>query len=365
MYSTSTPFFHNIELIIGPGKTELPLERQSNIFSQLYCSLYGWPHFLLVNQTKQPTFTYNSQTLLSQDNLADIDFYSTNLAPGTCLFVPPDWVLGAQLNNSISLVFTLNKIERPNTNDTDYEPLPCTPTGESTLETIEFSISDTFNVTDIGLIVYFYQYLNPPMFDQQYTSETFLNYFREDKNVTQLIMQWTPELIKLIQTKLFKQLDINHDKKFSVDDYFNIKQSNLKQLQNSILDILEKIRQTVLEQYNELSATITKMTEQIANLGFEDNARENLESMMESLPDQVKERLKEKNVNVQELLNKVKEKKPKRPSTDKQRVRDDDSSILFDKNQDEEIMLTVDQDQEEEITAEPNFIENEPHRTDL
>jgi mRNA-degrading endonuclease RelE of RelBE toxin-antitoxin system len=87
--------------------------------------------------------------------------------------------------------------------------------------------------------------------------------------------------------------------------------------------------------------------------------------MMESLPDQVKERLKEKNVNVQELLNKVKEKKPKRPSTDKQRVRDDDSSILFDKNQDEEIMLTVDQDQEEEITAEPNFIENEPHRTDL
>jgi hypothetical protein len=365
VYSTSSPFFHNIELIIGPGKTELPLERQSNLFSKLYCSLYGWPHFLLVNQTKQPTITYDAQTLLSQDNLADIEFFSTSLAPGTCLFVPPDWVSGAQLNNSISLVFTLKKIEQSITNEADYEPLPCTHTGESTLDTIDFAIPDTFNITAIGLIVYFYQYLNPPMFDTQYTAETFLNRFREDRNVSQLIMTWTPELIDLVNNTLFEQLDINHDGRFSSDDYFNIKQSNLKQLHDSILEILEKLRRIVLMQYNELNDTITKFTQQFANLGDEDNTQEALEAMMANLPDQIKERLGDKNVNVKEVLNKVKDKKSKRPSTNKQRVREDDASILFDKSQDEEIISIVEQDQEEEITAEPIINETEPHRTDL
>ena len=209
------------------------------MFSQLYCSLYGWPHFILVDQTKQPTITYDAQTLLSQDNLAAVEFFSTSLGPGTCLFVPPDWVTGVQLNNSISLVFTFNKIEKSMKNETDDELLPCTQTGETTLESIDFDISDKFNVTEYGLIAYFYQYLNPPIFDQQYSSETFLDYIREDKNVSQLIMNWTPELIKLFKVKLFKQLDINNDRKFSVDDYFDIKESNLKQIQTSIYNILE------------------------------------------------------------------------------------------------------------------------------
>jgi mRNA-degrading endonuclease RelE of RelBE toxin-antitoxin system len=86
---------------------------------------------------------------------------------------------------------------------------------------------------------------------------------------------------------------------------------------------------------------------------------------MANLPDQIKERLGDKNVNVKEVLNKVKDKKSKRPSTNKQRVREDDASILFDKPQDEEILSIVEQDQEEEITAEPIINETEPHRTDL
>ena len=52
--STSSPFFHNIELMLGPGQTELPLNRQSTEFSQLYCSLHGSPYFLLINQPNSP-----------------------------------------------------------------------------------------------------------------------------------------------------------------------------------------------------------------------------------------------------------------------------------------------------------------------
>jgi mRNA-degrading endonuclease RelE of RelBE toxin-antitoxin system len=131
------------------------------------------------------------------------------------------------------------------------------------------------------------------------------------------------------------------------------------------LEILEKLRRIVLMQYNELNDTITKFTQQFANLGDEDNTQEALEAMMANLPDQIKERLGDKNVNVKEVLNKVKDKKSKRPSTNKQRVREDDASILFDKPQDEEIISIVEQDQEEEITAEPIINETEPHRTDL
>jgi hypothetical protein len=252
------------------------------------------------------------------------------------------------------------------TSETDDELLPCTKTGETTLESIDFDISDTFNVTEYGLIAYFYQYLNPPMFDQQYTSETFLDYIREDKNVTQLIMNWTPELIKLFKVKLFKKLDINNDKKFSVDDYFDIKESNLKQIQISIYNILEKLRQTVLEQYNELSSTIAKMAQQFENIGLQENARENLESVIENLPDEVKQQLIEKNIKVKEFLDNAKHKRPKRPSTNKQQhVREDDTSILFDKKENDDVISIVDPDQEEEITAEPMINENQPQRTDL
>ncbi|CAF2979370.1 unnamed protein product [Rotaria sp. Silwood2] len=366
VYSKPKLFFHNIELIIGPGQDELSLERQSNMFSQLYCSLYGWPQFILINQTKQSMITYDSETLLSQDNLADIEYFSTSLAPGHCLFVPSDWITGAQLNNSISIVFTLKKIEKPIVNENNDNLLPCTHTGAAVLETIEFTIIDTFNISDIGLIVYFYQYLNPPMFDREYTRETFFDHFREDQNVSKLIMNWTPELTKLIKNTLFDDLDINNDGKFSADDYFDIKQTGMQRIQNSIYDILETLRQIVLTQFNELNATIIKMTEKFENVGMNENMNDDLEDLIKNLPESVKEQLKKNNVSLEDALHKLKKDKPKRPSIDKQRVREDDASILFEKEQLEELIETLDLDQEEEITAEPIINEDEPpHRTDL
>jgi hypothetical protein len=295
--STSDPFFHSIEFIIGPGQTELPLKRQSTKFSQFFCSLYGHPHFLLINQTKQPTATYDTQTLLSQDDLTDVDFLLTNLPPGTCLFVPSDWVIGVQLNNSISFLFTLTKI----TTEANEELLPCTKTPQSTLETIEFAVQDTFNISNIGLIIYFYQYLNPPMFDKDYTSDTFLDHFRSDKNISQLIMKWTPELIDLIQKKLFSELDINQDGRFQIGDYFDIKQSHIEPLQKSLLEILEEIRRIVLGQYEELSEMMKKLTYQSGNHGLDDDAKESLRIMIENLPEPVQKRLKQKKNNVKHV----------------------------------------------------------------
>ncbi|CAF3733604.1 unnamed protein product [Rotaria sordida] len=366
IYSKSNSFFHNIELIIGPDRTELPFERQSNMYSQLYCSLYGWPHFILINQTKQSTITYDSQTLLSQQNLVDVEYFLTSLAPGNCLFLPPDWVTGAQLNNSISLLFTLKKIEKIIVNETISESLSCTHTDATTFDTVKFTISDTFNISDIGLIVYFYQYLNPPIFDITYTRETFLEHFRQDRNVSEIIIKWTPELIDLINNTLFNQLDLNHDEKFNVDDYFDIKRTSIQPLQNSILEILEKLRQTVIAQYNDISETITKFSQTFENIGMNENMNEALEELLQTLPETVKAKFKENNINFDDVLNQVKNKRPKRPSINKQNVREDDTSILFDKDLDEDIISTDDLDQEEEITAEPFIDENEPyHRTDL
>ena len=204
------------------------------------------------------------------------------------------------------------------------------------------------------------------MFDKQYTRETFFDHFQEDKNVSQLIIKWTPELTSLIKNTLFNRLDINNDEKFSADDYFDIKKPNIEELQSSIYNILEKLRQTVLEQYNDLNATITKMIQEFKNLEIEGNIQETIEAMMENLPDQVKERLKEKNSNVKEFFDKPKGKKFKRSSTNKkQRVREDDASMFFNQNQDEEITSINDQDKEEEIMAEPIIIENQSDRTDL
>jgi hypothetical protein len=311
---TSSPFFHNIELILGPGQTELPLNRQSTEFSQLYCSLHGSPHFLLINQTKQPAITYDVQTLLSQNNLDDVDFLLTSLTPGTCLFVPSDWVIGAQLNNSISLVFTLKTIR----NKPDDEFLPCTKTGELTLDRIQFTIEDQFNISTIGLIVYFYQYLNPPMFDREYTSEKFFRYFQGDKNVSQLILKWTPKLIDLIQNKLFQQLDINHDEIYSIADYFAIKKSIMNQLEKSILEILEEIRETLLAQYQELSETMKKITQQSGIDGLDDDDKETLLTMIENLPEPTKKSLKQNNINIKDVLDKIKSAKSKPSSNKKQ-----------------------------------------------
>jgi hypothetical protein len=168
------------------------------------------------------------------------------------------------------------------------------------------------------------------MFDKEFTNEIFFDYFREDKNISQLIMKWTPELIELIKIKLFQQLDINLVEKFSIE-------------------ILEEIRQTILLQYNELSETMKKIIQQSENHELNDNDEEILETMIENLPDLVKERFEQNNINVIEVLNKIKSKKSKRSSTNKQRVKDGKQSNL-----------TVNQDQEEEITTE-----NELYRDDL
>ena len=359
VYAKSEPFFENVELLVGPGQSDWALERRSDQSSQLYCSLFGWPHHLLVNQTKQSTITYDSNYLLSTTNLADVDFVSTTLAPGSCLFVPAGWTNGVQLNNSISFIFTLKKMEASVSNGSDYEPLPCTPTGESTLDTLQFSVSDSFNISDIGLVVYFYQYLNPPMFDKEFTADTFLEEFRSDKNVSQLIMKWTPELNKLIRETLFKNLDINRDDKFSADDYFDIKQSNIQQIQHSIYQVLDQLRQTVLAQYNDLNSTITKIAQQLGNIGTEANSQEALESMLDGLPESVKEKLREKNVNIGDVLDRVNRAKdrPKRPTGNPQRTREDDATLLFDQTPDEQGQSTVNGDEEEEIIAEPHRID--------
>ncbi|CAF3735475.1 unnamed protein product [Rotaria socialis] len=366
IHPTVLSFFHNIELIVGPGQTELPIERQSDMFSKLYCSLYGSPQFILLDPTK---LTYDAEILLTQENLSDTGFSSTRLQSGTCLYVPPDWIAGAQLNNSISLVYTLKTIENKIQNETDNQPLLCTSVNSTTLNKIDFTISDEFNGDEIGFIVYFYQYLNPPVFDRHYTNETFFEYFQQDRNVSQLVMKWTPALTTLIKTTLFKQLDVNKDDKFSAADYFAIKRTHLTHIQGEIHNILEELRQVVISQYNELNEAIVKMTQQAGNLGSDENAEDNVLDILASLPDIIKEKLKEIDFNGQAILDKMKDKRPKRPSRnrdqDRHSTRDDDASMLFDKDQNEDIIYADDQEEEEEITAEPFITEKEPHRTDL
>jgi hypothetical protein len=304
--------------MIGPGQTELPLNRQSTEFSQLYCSLYGSPYFLLINQTKQTAITYDGQTLLSQDNLADVDFFLTSLPSGSCLFLPRDWVIGGQLNNSISIVFTLANIkDKP-----DDEFLPCTKTGRLTLDQLQFEIEDSFNMTAIGLIVYYYQILNPPVFDREYDSETFFRYFKDDKNVSQLIMKWTPKLINLIKIKLFQQLDINHDEIFNINDYFSIKTSDMPELKESTGAIFEEIHQTILAQYQELTDTIKRITRDSEMHGFDDEDKGTILTMLENLPEPVKKNLKHSNINIKDVTEKIKNAKFKPSSNKKQRNSD-------------------------------------------
>ncbi|CAF0763139.1 unnamed protein product [Adineta ricciae] len=359
--STSDTFFHNVKLIVGPGNTELPFEQQSATHSQLFCSLSGWPQFVLVDSAKQST-PFNRETFLSQEKFDNVEFASTNLAPGTCLYIPPEWIVGGQLNNSISLSYILKKIEKPTSDD---EPIACTTTGETTIDNVDFDIDDKFNVTEIGLVVYFYQYLNPPMFDKQFDSKAFFQQLQSDRNISQLVMKWTPELTDLIEKTLFNRLDINQDGEFSIDDYFEVKRSNLLEIQNGVFEILEKLRMIIVGQYQELNATITKFTEQVRAAGVEGTTGETLDALIDELPDAIKAKLAEKNANVKEAIDKVKQKKPK-PSTTKQRVREDDPSVFFDEKQGDEASSIVNQeDEEEEITAEPVANITEPHRTDL
>lgn len=255
----------------------------------------------------------------------------------------------------------MRKIEKPTSDD---EPIACTTTGETTIDNIDFDIEDKFNVTEIGLVVYFYQYLNPPMFDKQFDSKEFFQQLQSDRNISQLVMKWTPELTNLIKKTLFNRLDLNQDGQFSIDDYFEVKRSNLLDMQNGVLEILEKLRTIIVEQYQELNATITKFTEQVRTAGVEGTTGETLDALIDELPDAIKSKLAEKNVNVKEAIDKVKQKKPK-PSTTKQRVREDDPSVFFDEKQGDEADTIVNQEEEEEITAEPVANITEPHRTDL
>ncbi|CAF4180989.1 unnamed protein product [Rotaria socialis] len=182
-------------------------------------------------------------------------------------------------------------------------------------------------------------------------------------------MKWTPALTTLIKTTLFKQLDVNKDDKFSAADYFAIKRTHLTHIQGEIHNILEELRQVVISQYNELNEAIVKMTQQAGNLGSDENAEDNVLDILASLPDIIKEKLKEIDFNGQAILDKMKDKRPKRPSRnrdqDRHSTRDDDASMLFDKDQNEDIIYADDQEEEEEITAEPFITEKEPHRTDL
>jgi len=156
------------------------------------------------------------------------------------------------------------------------------------------------------------------MFDKEYTSELFFNDFQNDKNISKLILIWTPELIDLIKIKLFQQLDINHDEIFNINDYFDIKQFDVNQLQISIFEILEEIRRTVAVQYNQFYEIMKKIKQQSGNYELDENDKETLEIMLENLPEEVKEKFKRNNMNVKDVLNKIKSKKSKRSSTNKQ-----------------------------------------------
>jgi predicted transcriptional regulator len=156
------------------------------------------------------------------------------------------------------------------------------------------------------------------MFDKEYTSELFFDDFQNDKNISKLILIWTPELIDLIKIKLFQQLDINHDEIFNINDYFDIKQFDVNQLQISIFEILEEIRRTVAVQYNQFYEIMKKIKQQSGNYELDENDKETLEIMLENLPEEVKEKFKQNNMNVKDVLNKIKSKKSKRSSTNKQ-----------------------------------------------
>ncbi|CAF1111863.1 unnamed protein product [Didymodactylos carnosus] len=356
--------FESIDLIIGPGPlAELPLGKMSD-YGRLYCSLHGWPHFLMIDQTKNPNVEYNEDTLLSEHDLSSVEFGRTTVAPGTCLFIPSDWMTGIRLNNSISFVITLKTISSNN------ESLTCTPTTTNlTLNNVNFTVKDSFNISKIALLVYFYQYLQAPFLEKRYTVDEFYSHARNDKNLTKLVLQWTPELEKLIEHDLFKELDINNDSYFDIKDYYAIKQPMLDDIHRNINEILEKLRLNVVEQYKELNASLSKVREQMSSQNvMEDIMKINMEQLIEKLPQDVKDKLLEQNIDIKQFLNSLLNKqnddttiagrrKRRKENEGKQRHLVDESTILFD---DTEFDIdNVDLDEEEEITAEPDIIDEQ------
>ena len=224
--------------------------------------------------------------------------------------------MGGQLNNSITMLLTFQTM----LGKSDER---CTKIEQVTLDQIPFSIEDQLNINTINLMIYFYQYLNPPAFDQEYISTRFLHQFQTDQNISQLVIEWTPELIELIEIELFQHLDINDDKRFSIEDYFDLRQSNLKEIEINLPKIFEDIRRMILTQYTELSETIKRISQQVSTDGFDDDDKERLINMINNLPESVKENLRrKKNMNINEILNKIYQTKSK-PSTKKKLDRSD------------------------------------------
>lgn len=291
--STDEPFFHNVELLIGPGQIEFSLEQPSNPYSQFFCSLYGSPQILLTNSS-------------SENNLANTEFYLTNLTPGDCLFIPSDWANSIQLNNSISLVFTIKQFVK----ESDDDILLCSKIERTTLNDITFSVEDSLSFDNLTLLIYFYEILDPPLLDREHNPESFLYYFQNDKNISELIIKWTPELTKLVEEDLFQEIDIDHDGIFNINDYSAITRSILKRLEQTIPEIFTQIRHTFLEQYQSLNAMIKFIVEQSSKHGLSQYDRDSLIELFENLPEPFRKRLEQSNVNIQEVLMKLRNPKP-------------------------------------------------------
>ena len=258
--------------------------------SRFFCSLYGSP-----------------QIILAENDLDSAEFFLTNLTPGNCLFIPSNWANSIQLNNSISLVFTLKQFVK----ESDDEILLCSKTSQSTLDNVTFSVQDAFDSDKLTLLIYFYEILNPPLFDIEHNSESFFYYFQNDKNISEFVVKWTPELTKLVKEDLFQQFDVNHDDIFNIDDYLAISRSILEQLQQTIPKIFTQIRHTFLEQYQSINAMIKFIIEQSSKHGLSQYDRDSLIELFKNLPEPYRKRLEESNVNIQEVLTKLRSPKPK------------------------------------------------------
>ncbi|CAF1042315.1 unnamed protein product [Didymodactylos carnosus] len=283
-------YFSTIELIVGPGEAELPLEYIAN-HGQLFCSLYGRPQFIMINQTTQNIEEkYNKQTLLSlkTDELSKIDYEQTTLDPGSCIFVPIDWILGVHFNNSILFAITFKEVLR---DAFDH----CTPTNKTlTLSDINWLMSDTLNLTDLQLLVHFYRYLTADT--PSYNSSKFLTYAREDKNFAGPILNWTPEIERLIGDNFFHHLDVNNDGYFDINDYYSLKtralvNETIKKLNNT----LEKLKLSIVDQYKDLRKSIAQLADELKNTASPEQvkakAKQNIQQIMSLLPSAVRDNL--------------------------------------------------------------------------
>lgn len=69
-----------------------------------------------------------------------------------------------------------------------------------------------------------------------------------------------------------------------------------------------------------------KIIQQSGNYELDENEEENLENMIQNLPDPVQEKFKKNNINIKEVLNIIRNKKSKRSSINKQRIKKDEQN---------------------------------------